>query len=397
MQEAGIYVHFPFCKSRCIYCDFNTCAGMESQIPFYCKSLQKEIELTSFSFKNDIQVRSIYLGGGTPSYLPAEKLQQIIGSIRDSFHLRSDVEISMEANPADICNAKAAIWYASGVNRLSIGMQSAHDEELAMLGRRHRWREVQQAVQIAHSAGFTNINLDIMFGLPGQSMQHWTQTLEKALSLAPTHLSVYALTVEEGTPLAGKLAAGQLPEIDEDLAGDMYEGVMEALPRYGFEQYEISNWARQEQDEDFRCQHNLLYWRNGSYLGLGASAHSHHGNQRWSNKTDILEYVQSVDTATDSNSSAPPFPWGDQFETMTIREEMADTAMMGLRLVKEGLRDDVFIRKFDQSLFEVYREPIEELSRQGLLVVDHPHGGSIHLTKRGCMLGNQVFYHFLAG
>ena len=396
MQEAGIYVHFPFCKSRCDYCDFNTCAGMESQIPFYCKSLQKEIELTSLSFRNDFEVHSIYLGGGTPSYLPAEKIQQIVDSIRDNFQIYSDVEISMESNPADFCNAKAAIWYASGVNRLSIGMQSAHDEELAMLGRRHRWREVQQAVQIARRAGFTNINLDIMFGLPGQSMQHWKQTLEKALSLAPSHLSVYALTVEEGTPLAGRLAAGQLPAIDEDLAGDMYEGVMEELPHHGFEQYEISNWARQEKEVDFRCQHNLLYWRNGSYLGLGASAHSHHNNQRWSNTSPILEYIQRVDTATDSDPGVSPFPWGDQFETLSMQEEMADTAMMGLRLVKEGLRDDAFLQKFGRSLFEVYGEPIEELSRKGLLVADHTDGGSIHLTKRGCMLGNQVFYHFLA-
>lgn len=396
MQEAGIYVHFPFCKSRCDYCDFNTCAGMERQIPLYCKSLQKEIELTSPYFKNDIWVRSIYLGGGTPSYLSAENLRQIIRSIRDNFHVCSDVEISMEANPADVCASNAAIWYASGINRLSIGMQSAHEAELAMLGRRHRWREVQQAVQMARRAGFANINLDIMFGLPGQSMQHWTQTLEKALSLVPSHLSVYALIVEEGTPLAGRLVAGQLPAIDEDLAGDMYEWVMEALPCYGFEQYEISNWAKQQKGRDFRCQHNLLYWRNGSYLGLGASAHSHHSNQRWSNIIHILEYIQSVYTATDLNPGAPPFPWGDQFETLSLRGEMADTAMMGLRLVKEGLRDDVFIQKFNQSLFEVYREPIEELSRQGLLVVDHTDGGSIHLTKRGCMLGNQVFYHFLA-
>lgn len=397
MQEAGIYIHFPFCKSRCDYCDFNTCTGMESHIPEYCNSLQKEIEYNALRFKNDFQIRSIYLGGGTPSYIPAEIIQQIIHSVQRNFKVCSNVEISMESNPADIIPSKAAIWHAAGINRLSMGMQSARDEELVMLGRRHRWSDVQQAMQIAQNAGFANINLDVMFGLPGQSLQHWQQTMEMTLSLSPAHLSLYALTVEGGTPLASRLAAGILPQIDQDLAGDMYEWVMDFLPRCGFEQYEISNWAKQQEALDFRCQHNLLYWRNGIYLGLGAAAHSHYLNSRWSNTIDIKEYIQRVNDSEGTGLTGPPFAWGDMFEELSLPEEMGDTAMMGLRLVKEGLRDDIFFQKFNCSLFDVYHDQIEELCKEGLLVIEQSNKGSIRLTRRGCMLGNQVFYHFLAG
>ena len=396
MEEVGIYIHFPFCKSRCDYCDFNTCASMESHIPAYCQNLHKEIKLISQHFKNDFHIRSIYLGGGTPSYLPPENIRQVIQTVLQNFMICPDVEISMEANPADIVPSKAVVWHTTGINRLSIGMQSAHDEELAMLGRRHRWLDVQQAVQIAKDAGFTNINLDVMFGLPGQSMQEWRSTVEKALSLAPTHLSLYALTVEEDTPLMHKLADGKLPQVDEDLAGDMYEWVMEYLSQHGFEQYEISNWAQQENDVDYRCQHNLLYWRNETYLGFGSAAHSHYGSNRWSNKTGILEYIKSVNDADDSGLFKLPFPWGDMYEELNLSEEMNDTAMMGLRLVKEGLRDDLFIQKFGCSLFEVYHDQIEELCAEELLAVDHNGEGSIYLTRRGCMVGNQVFMRFLS-
>ncbi|KUK47124.1 MAG: Oxygen-independent coproporphyrinogen-III oxidase [Anaerolinea thermophila] len=303
----------------------------------------------------------------------------------------------MEANPADIQPSKVSLWQAAGINRLSIGMQSARDKELALLGRRHRWLDVQQAVQVAKDAGFTNINLDVMFGLPGQTMRHWQSTVKKVLRLAPTHLSLYALTVEEGTPIARKMTSGQVPMVDEDLAGDMYEWVMEFLPQYGFEQYEISNWAKQDNDVDYCCQHNLLYWRNATYLGLGVAAHSHYGQQRWSNKTDILEYIQTVDEAAAFALPELPCPWGDMFEELSLSEEMNDTAMMGLRLVKEGLRNDLFIQKFGCSLFEVYHDQIEELCNEGLLEVDYDCKGSIHLTRRGCMVGNQVFMRFLSG
>lgn len=394
MKEAGVYIHIPFCKSRCQYCDFNTSARLETFIPNYCLNLVKEIQISSRIFQKECSIGSIYFGGGTPSYLPANCIQAVIQAIQDSFNVSSQAEISMEANPADIIPSKAAIWHAAGINRLSIGMQSAQNVELKMLGRRHRFKEVVQAVNILRTAGIENYNLDLMFGLPHQNMQSWHGSVTKALDLAPTHLSFYALTVEEGTPLAAEIQTNILPTPDEDLAAEMYEWAMDFLAEQGFEQYEISNWAKKD-EVDYRCQHNILYWRNRDYLGFGAAAHSHVGDQRWENGTRVPEYIQMLSRFSENKKVNFPLPWFETCTKLTSAEDMGETAMMGLRLVEEGLRDDLFQERFGKSLFEVYKEQINELVRLGLLEVVEGEAHAIRLTKRGRLLGNQVFMRFL--
>lgn len=394
MKEAGVYIHIPFCKSRCQYCDFNTSAGLETFIPNYCLNLVKEIQISSRIFQKEHSIGSIYFGGGTPSYLPANCIQAVIQAIQDSFNVSSQAEISMEANPADITQSKAAIWRTAGINRLSIGMQSAQNVELKMLGRRHRFKEVVQAVNILRTAGIENYNLDLMFGLPYQSMQGWQDSVTSALDLAPTHLSLYALTVEESTPLAADIQAGILPVPEDDLAAEMYEWIMDFLTEQGFEQYEISNWARKD-EVDYRCQHNILYWRNQDYFGFGAAAHSHVDDQRWANGTRVPEYIQMLSDFSENQKVNFPLPWFETFAELTPTDNMGETAMMGLRLVEEGLRDDLFQERFGKSLFEIYQEQINELVRLGLLEVVEGEAHVIRLTKRGRLLGNQVFMRFL--
>ncbi len=394
MKEAGVYIHFPFCKSRCQYCDFNTSAGMEAFMPEYCQDLIKEIQVYGEKYSSIFSICSIYLGGGTPSYLPTDSISEVIQAVEGSFPILPDVEISMETNPADITPRKSEQWREAGVNRISIGMQSANDAELKMLGRRHNFDDVCRAVENIRKAGFDNFNLDLMFGLPNQSLRSWQDSIKKALDLSPTHLSLYALTVEEGTPLAADIEAAILPAPDNDMAADMYEWVMDFLPSQGFVQYEISNWEKQEK-RDRRCLHNILYWHNQNYFGFGAAAHSHIGNQRWANEADTVRYIQSGTIYSENEKNDQSFPWVETFIQLSPGDAMGETAMMGLRLVQEGLRDDIFKEKYGESLFSVYEKQIEDLVRLGLLEVVEGDIRAIRLTKHGKMVGNQVFMRFL--
>ena len=395
MQEAGIYIHFPFCKSRCDYCDFNTGAGLEKFIPAYCLNLVKEIQIAGRIFQNEYSIRSLYLGGGTPSYLPVACVQEVLQAVKEVFYISAEIEISMEANPADITPSNSNVWREAGINRLSIGMQSAQDAELKLLGRRHCFQDVIQAVDTIRAADIANFNLDLMFGLPHQTMQSWQDTVEKALDLAPSHFSLYALTVEDGTPLAAHIQAGVLPAPDDDLAAEMYEWVMDFLGDQGYEQYEISNWAKLGDAQDYRCQHNLLYWRNQDYLGFGAAAHSHVSGQRWANLTGVPEYIHALSEFSVEDAVIHPFPWFESYTRLSQSEAMGETAMMGLRLVKEGLRDDLFQAKFGKSLFDVYGKQVNELVRLGLLELWETDAHAIRLTERGRLVGNQVFLRFL--
>ncbi len=363
-------------------------------MPDYCQNLDKEISIYGEQYSTSFSVSSIYLGGGTPSYLPADFIEKAVQAVKNNFSLLSGVEISMETNPADITLQKSEQWRKAGVNRISTGMQSAHDNELKMLGRRHRFNDVQQAIKNLRTAGFENINLDLMFGLPYQTFQSWQDSVKQALELAPTHLSLYSLTIEEGTPLSGDIEAGILPAPDDDLAADMYEWVMGFLPTEGFKQYEISNWAKKG-IVDHRCQHNILYWRNQDYFGFGAAAHSHIKDQRWANEPGIAPYIQAVEKYSSKEKGNGSYPWVETLTQLSTTDDMGETAMMGLRLVKEGLRDDLFQAKFGKSLFTVYEEQIIELVRLGLLEIVENKIRAIRLTKRGRMVGNQVFLRFL--
>ncbi len=375
MEDLGLYIHIPFCQSRCRYCDFNTYAGLEGLFETYVQALIREITLAG-----PAMARTVYLGGGTPTVLPLSHLLQILDAVHTAFALDRDAEISIEANPGTVDASTLAILRGRGVNRLSLGIQSFLDEELRLLGRIHTAEQAVEVFAAARQAGFENVGLDLIYGLPGQSKAAWQHSLERALALEPEHLSLYALSVEPGTPLARAIERGHLPAPDSDLAADMYQMAVEASASAGYLHYEISNWAR---GPEHRCRHNLIYWRNEPYLGLGAGAHSWVGGRRWLNATEPAEYAlrfRDGETALAEAESIPP------------ELEMDETMMMGLRLVEEGMPWGRFHQRFGLDARHRYEPQIAELAALGLLEVDEHRG---RLSPRGQLLGNQVFARFL--
>lgn len=377
MNTIALYVHIPFCRTRCAYCAFNTYAGLEPLIPAYVEALEAEARCAP-----DAQARTLYFGGGTPSLLPPDLLVALIRFLRRRFGLPPEAEVTVEANPGTVDGSSLAAARAAGVNRLSLGAQSANEEELHLLSRRHTWADVVAGVQAARAAGVDVVNLDLIYGLPGQSLSRWQETLEAALALEPDHLSLYALTLEEGTPLEARVARGELSPPDDDLAAEMYEWAQEHLARAGYVHYELSNWTRPGPEGPRLCQHNLVYWLNEPYLGLGAGAASWWGGRRWTNVRHPAEYIRRL---TEGRLVA------EEIEEIPLRLEIGETMMMGLRLI-DGVSDARFRARFGQSLAEVFGEELDRLTVQRLLEWD---GRTARLTPRGRLLGNRVFAEFL--
>jgi oxygen-independent coproporphyrinogen-3 oxidase len=394
MSDYSLYLHVPFCRHRCSYCDFNTYAGLEALIPEYTRALGREIELAAESAGERLPVHTIFFGGGTPSLLPAGSFEQVFEAIGQGFDLQDGLELTLEANPGTVSLEYLSDLRSLGFNRISLGMQSADPGELRLLEREHGFVEVIEAVAAARRAGFANLNLDLIFGLPYQTQASWQRTLDLALGLHPEHFSLYALTLEHGTPMQNWTARGLLSEPDPDLAADMYEWAAEALEQAGYVQYEISNWAaRGGEDTILACRHNLQYWRNRPYLGLGAGAHGYAGGVRTANVLAPAAYIQRC-----LEGSARPFPCTPATATVTPVDrgaEMGETMMMGLRLVREGVSDADFQARFGQALCEVYDEQISRLSGLGLLEWGGEQGDRLRLTKRGRLLGNRVFLEFI--
>ncbi|MEX1143388.1 MAG: radical SAM family heme chaperone HemW [Anaerolineales bacterium] len=396
MQPISLYLHIPFCTHRCGYCDFNTYAGLEALMPAYVEALITENRLLAAAAGERLPVHTIFFGGGTPSLLPAEAIEEILNELRIAYRLTGDVEISLEANPGTLNLEKLQGLRKAGVNRLSFGVQSASPQELHLLERPHDFEDVIQAVAWARQAGFDNLNLDWIFGLPGQSMASWQRNMELAIGLNPEHLSLYALSIEHGTPFKELATRGLMPEIDPDLAADMYEFATEMLKEAGYVQYEISNWAKPGRDgRPLSCRHNLQYWQNLPYAGLGAGAHGFLHGQRTANVLAPAAYIQRMKTG-----EAGPFPRTPataSAETVEASREMAETMMMGLRLVEAGVSRDEFGRRFGRQLDEVYGLEIARLSELGLLESVNGQRNAVRLTERGRLLGNQVFMEFLEG
>ena len=288
-HRLALYVHIPFCETKCPYCDFNTYAGIEHMMPAYVEALAAEIERWGDMLCRPAMT-TLFLGGGTPSYLPAHDLEAVLSAVRRAFKVTPDAEATMEANPGDLLGDAPASLAQLGFNRLSVGVQSLDDGLLRLLGRRHTAQDVADAFRAVRRAGFDNVNLDLMYGLPLQSMAQWRDTLDGVLALGPQHLSLYCLTLEEGTPMEQQVRLGEIPEPDADLAADMYLHAEELLEREGYRHYEISNWAR----PGLESRHNLTYWRNGPYLGVGPGAHSYLGRWRFHNLASPREYVRRM-------------------------------------------------------------------------------------------------------
>lgn len=411
----GLYLHIPFCEKKCHYCDFNTYAGMDVLIPRYVDALMVEITrwgaalagsrpegtgrtMPSGAEGMQVPVQTVFFGGGTPSLLAPEQVNAVLDACRRAFRLVDDVEISMEANPGTVSVDLFQDFRKAGVNRLSMGAQSFHDDELRWLGRIHTAPEVVTAFERAREAGFTNVNLDLIYGLPGQSLERWEESLRRVLALRPDHLSCYALTVEEGTPLGRWVREGTVPLPDPDLAADMYVAAEDALAAAGYQLYEISNWALPGR----ACKHNLIYWRNTPFLGCGAGAHSYLGGWRFGDIRLPNHYIRAVDrlAATpapdlsravrggvlgeDDLRKVAPVNMVEPLPPAMVRSE---TMMLNLRLA-EGVDPADFSRRFGTSLTEAYGPVIEEFERYGLLEWNQ---GRLRLTGRGRLLSNEVF------
>jgi oxygen-independent coproporphyrinogen-3 oxidase len=371
----GLYIHIPFCQAKCTYCDFNSYAGLETLFEKYTAALAQEMELAG-----PARVKTIYIGGGTPTVLPLSHLARILDGARHAFAVDGRAEITMEANPGTVDTDTLGRLRALGVNRLSLGVQSFHDGELRLLGRIHSAAEATEALRSAKQAGFESINIDLLFGLPRQALASWQASLECVLELQPDHLSLYALTVEEGTPLALAIAQGELPAPDPDLAADMYELAQDTLSAAGFVHYEISNWARIPSNQ---CQHNLIYWRNEPYLGVGAGAHSWLNGWRWSNTASPEEYVSEV--------RAGKRPLAAE-ESISRTLEIGETMIMGLRLLEEGVTFERFRGRFGKDLELQFASELADLVHLGLIRTDVIR---VRLSKQGRLLGNQAFLRFL--
>ena len=391
IQDLSIYIHIPFCRTRCNYCDFNTYAGMESNIDAYIEALVKEISLARPMLSEDSRIHTIFFGGGTPSILSPNHFARMLEAIQKKYRMADEVEISTEANPLGLSFAYLSSLHELGIERLSMGMQSGNAQELKLLGRKHQLHDVHQSMNYARQAGFDNINLDLIFGIPLQTLASFQQSLEIVLKMQPEHLSIYSLTVEAGTPLERMISSGEIADVDNDMAADMYAWVMADLAPKGLMQYEISNWAR---EKSLRCRHNLQYWYNHDYLGFGAGAHSHYREKRWANTLFIPDYIQRLRENEVWNDRMPPA--ADEVLNLTTYDDIQETMMMGLRLTEEGVAEMDFQARFGQSLKEVYEAEITDLIEKELLERAVYAGKQvIRLTTKGRMLGNQVFMQFI--
>jgi len=394
-RRLSLYVHVPFCAAKCGYCDFNSYAGQEALIPAYAQALLREAEMWSTACRG-WRAETLFFGGGTPSLMPLAELERVLEGVRRHIGLTPDAEITLEANPGTVDEPYLSRLRETGVNRLSLGVQSFRDDELVFLGRIHSAEEARLAYRAARRAGFGNVSLDLIFGLPGQTVDRWLESLDEATGLEPEHLSLYALTVEEGTPLAREVALGRTPAPDPDLQAELYLRSAERLEPAGYEQYEISNWAR----PGHRCRHNLTYWRNGFWLGLGAGAHSHlpsaNGSVRFANTAVPARYVELVEETWDARRRTDVLTV-DDMRQVTFREEddasreLSDTLVLGLRLC-EGVSLTDLRRRFGKAALDCYAAAFEEAASLGLL---EPLDGRLRLTARGRLLANEVFVRLL--
>jgi putative oxygen-independent coproporphyrinogen III oxidase len=407
MIPFSLYLHIPFCRHRCGYCDFNTYAGLENLIPPYVEALCQEIAFSvrtaqlspagrSFP-SNRLPVHSLFFGGGTPSLLSANQLEQILQVVDNGFGLAGDVEITLEANPGTLSPLYLKDLRSLGIDRLSLGVQSANPLELRLLERQHDFSQVIQSMKWARQAGLDNINLDLIFGLPEQALETWQHTLNLALGLAPDHFSLYALTIEHGTPLSHWADRGLVPVPDGDLAAEMYEWAAERLDAAGYEQYEISNWGRRSASGGVRaCRHNLQYWRTQPYLGFGAGAHGFAAGVRTANALAPLAYIQRLRDYAGGEIPFPYTPATQNVQNIDRETEIGETMMMGLRLTQEGVSRRTFRARFGQDLQVVFAQEIRDLIGFGLLEwYGEGEGQCLRLTQRGRLLGNQVFYRFI--
>ena len=386
----SLYLHLPFCLRKCPYCDFASVpldeAGGAPAARRYLDALAVELDLRAASDEfHGAQLATIYFGGGTPTVLPAEWLGDIISRLRARFPVSPEAEITIEANPGTVDEEKIAALLSAGANRLSLGIQSFSDDVLHTLGRAHSAGDAEKAIAAARTGGCLNLNLDLIYGVPSQALDHWRDTLQRTLEAAPDHISTYALTLEPGTPLAVDIQACRLPAPDEDLTADMYALAAEMLPAAGYHHYEISNFAlygeRSRTIPSMECKHNRRYWANAEYLGLGASAHSYRAGIRWNNLPSWEVYTEWLERGQLSVARA---------EALSARQSLGEMLMLGLRCA-EGVSTEEAEARSGLAPQDVFGEQIDRLCDQGLLVLAE---GRLRIPREKWLISNEVLSQF---
>lgn len=381
MKELELYLHIPFCVKKCNYCDFLSAPAGEETRAAYVDALLEEIR--GFDEPEDYEVVTVFFGGGTPSILPGQAIFRIMEALREKFFFRKGAEITLEANPGTVDKEKLSFYKKAGINRLSFGLQSADAEELKKLGRIHTWEKFLESFQLAREAGFSNINVDLMSALPGQTKESWEKTLRQVLALQPEHISAYSLIIEEGTPFyqlyekdVERRDAGEEPELipSEEEERAMYEATGRILKEQGYLHYEISNYAK----PGCECRHNLGYWQRRDYLGFGLGASTLLNPVRYKNTEDLEAYLGG-----DFSKK--------EFFVLTKDNQIEETMFLGLRVL-EGVSKEQFREQFSCELRVVYRKELEKLEQEGLL---EEEGDFVRLTSRGIDLSNPVLAEFL--
>ncbi|MFO7661138.1 MAG: radical SAM family heme chaperone HemW [Chloroflexota bacterium] len=382
----ALYLHIPFCRQRCSYCDFNTYTSVGELKETYTAALIREIRQVGAAAEHRPAVGTIFFGGGTPSLLSPQQLARILSAVHESFAVAPAAEVTLEANPGTVDPDYLATIRGLGINRLSYGVQSALPGELELLGREHDFAAAVEAVVLARAAGFDNLNIDLIYGLPGQTVKDWARTLDAARPLPVDHVSLYCLTIEPGTPMQRWLHNGTIHAPDPDIAADQYELAGQVIGAMGFRHYEISNWAKPGHE----CRHNLVYWRNEPYLGLGAGAHGSAAGYRYQVVRQPRTYIRRME-----QPATGPFPLSAavaDYHLVGEVEAMSDIAITQLRLLGEGLDLVAFAERFGRGFDEVYGETVSQLLSWELLRRDN---GRLLLTEKGRFLSNQVFYRFV--
>lgn len=400
-KELELYIHIPFCVKKCAYCDFLSGPADAGERAAYVDALIREIALRGEYYK-EYCVKTIFLGGGTPSVLEGADTARIFRALREHFQIDGGCEITMEVNPGTVTEEKAEIWKAGGINRISIGLQSVNDDELKMLGRIHTFREFLHTWEILRKAGFENMNIDLISAIPGQTKESWERTLRTVAGLEPEHISAYSLIVEEGTPFYDRYGAEAVEEDtqvvplpDEDTERAIYQATERILEEYGYRRYEISNYAR----DGYECRHNLGYWERKEYLGLGLGAASLIGERRFHNTDDAVKYkalfMRSVGASEERSADSRPEEeeLREETEILSVQDQMEEFMFLGLRKA-DGISEQEFRANFGKEIGEVYGEQIWRLTGLGLLERCESRG-RLRLTQRGVDVSNYVFAEFL--
>ncbi len=396
MEDIGIYVHIPFCAKKCYYCDFVSYAGKQEKIDSYIEAVKQEIQFVSkeekqgqvFSQKQEEigikeqkrKVSTIYIGGGTPSYIESKYITQILQTIRENFDVMKEAEITIEVNPGTVTTEKIKDYQAAGINRISIGLQAVQDTLLKEIGRIHTYNQFLQTYADIKKVGIANQNIDLMIGLPGQTIQQVEETISNILTLKPKHISVYSLIVEEGTILEKQLGTGLFCLPDEEVERAMYWKVKQMLEAKGYEHYEISNFAK----KGYASKHNCHCWYQKEYIGFGVAAHSYLNQKRYSNITDIDAYIENVQTGRIQRNK-------QIHEIQNKEDEQKEYMLLGLRKI-EGVSIQNFKCKFGENPIFLYRQKLDKLVKEGLVEVDT---NQIKLTNRGIDLANLVWEEFI--